>query len=340
MPQVKRKADASSEQFLATAYAPYCVNEEGIVINSKTGAILSQRDHCGYRLVTLRIAGESKPCLVHLLVIRAFHGPPPPRHSCDHIDRNRSNNHISNLRWATSQEQRQNSSAHRRPGGQRAVTLTDLNGNVTHFASVVTAMTVVAPDRHATSSGVYKALAKGHPIHGHTWKYATFSATNIVPIPSAFVGGTRGYSVSEEGYVKTPTGRLSRGTLRLTGYVSISIDQKEYRVHRLVAAAHLPKPDGADTVNHIDGNKQNNHATNLEWTTAAGNSQHSFAHGLSKVSSGRKVKRQTLSNGRQEVFASVREAAEATGDVRRSCNITACCKGRQKSAYGFIWQYV
>ncbi|WP_316391807.1 NUMOD4 domain-containing protein [Citrobacter farmeri] len=53
-------------------------------------------------------------------------------------------------------------------------------------------------------------------------------------------------------------------------------------VSRVVAEAFCKKPDGCDVVNHIDGNKLNNHADNLEWTTVKGNTQHSYANGLQK----------------------------------------------------------
>ena len=40
---------------------------------------------------------------------------------------------------------------------------------------------------------------------------------------------------------------------------------KSYHVHRLVAEAFIPNPNGYDTVDHIDGNKLNNNVENLQW---------------------------------------------------------------------------
>lgn len=48
------------------------------------------------------------------------------------------------------------------------------------------------------------------------------------------------------------------------------------RVHRLVALYFCEKHEGCNVVNHIDSDKTNNHASNLEWTTISGNTKHCF----------------------------------------------------------------
>jgi len=51
-------------------------------------------------------------------------------------------------------------------------------------------------------------------------------------------------------------------------------------VHRLVALAWVPNPFGLPQVNHIDGDKGNNHASNLEWVDNSRNQKHAHKHGL------------------------------------------------------------
>ena len=53
-------------------------------------------------------------------------------------------------------------------------------------------------------------------------------------------------------------------------------------IHVLVALAFVDRPDGTDEVNHKDGDKARNHATNLEWSTRLENVRHSIRTGLRK----------------------------------------------------------
>ena len=57
---------------------------------------------------------------------------------------------------------------------------------------------------------------------------------------------------------------------------------KSYRVHRLVALAFVPNKNGYPDVNHLDGDKLNNCAINLEWSNDSLNISHAYATGLCK----------------------------------------------------------
>lgn len=70
----------------------------------------------------------------------------------------------------------------------------------------------------------------------------------------------------------------SNGYLKLT--LSRNGKSKQVSVHRLVALHYLPNPYQRDQVNHIDGNKLNNHVSNLEWVTPEKNINHALEVGL------------------------------------------------------------
>ncbi len=65
--------------------------------------------------------------------------------------------------------------------------------------------------------------------------------------------------------------------------------KKTFRVHRLVMTVFHPIQNMDDMeVNHIDGNKQNNTLSNLQWCTASENQLHAFQIGLQKPRKGEK----------------------------------------------------
>lgn len=87
------------------------------------------------------------------------------------------------------------------------------------------------------------------------------------------------YSVTYDGVVRNDrTGHILKPVTSNSGYCCVKLwDRgrgKNSFVHRLVALAFVPNPDNKPEVNHIDGDKKNNSASNLEWVTAAENKRH------------------------------------------------------------------
>src|SRR5712692_5415205 len=82
--------------------------------------------------------------------------------------------------------------------------------------------------------------------------------------------------------------RARRGSVSKEGYrraiLSNGAFKKYVDVHRLVALAFIPNPEGKPEVNHIDTNKKNNVVSNLEWATQEENRAHAMRMGLIKAS--------------------------------------------------------
>lgn len=70
------------------------------------------------------------------------------------------------------------------------------------------------------------------------------------------------------------------------GYLKVKHKSKAYLVHRLVAFKYLRKGHTTETVNHIDGNKNNNNINNIEWMTFSENAKHSWLNNLAKPCKG------------------------------------------------------
>ena len=114
----------------------------------------------------------------------------------------------------------------------------------------------------------------------------------LIPIP-----GAAGYLVNDQGDVfNLRPGRgcglyLSKSVDR-SGYCSYKLQwdgsakRSTAMTHRLVALAFIPNPEGKPTVNHKDGNKQNNHVSNLEWATMREQQLHAINTGLRVIQRG------------------------------------------------------
>lgn len=157
------------------------------------------------------------------------------------------------------------------------------------------------------------------------------------------------YQVSDEGQVRRilKDGR-TRPVKGKEGSKYYSVDlcvhgkSKAYNVHRLVAETFLPKPEGMTEVNHIDGNKKNNHVENLEWVTQKGNLIHAMEqlHHFPFGKPARKVNCINAETGEViQSFPSLADAARAVGKASARTGITLVCQGMQNKAYGYKWEY-
>lgn len=104
-------------------------------------------------------------------------------------------------------------------------------------------------------------------------------------------------------------------------------------VHRMVAETWIPNPNNYEEVNHINGNKDDNRAENLEWVTPSENIRHAYRTGLKKVE-GTPIR--IVETG--EIFESISECARRIGGYQPS--ISACLAGRQSTHLGYHFEYV
>ncbi len=89
-------------------YEKYSINREGVVMrewkNGTKTEIKGSIGRNGYRMVSLTKQGKTKHFTVHRLLAIYFIPNPDNKPICDHINRDRSDNRIENLRWVTTHE--------------------------------------------------------------------------------------------------------------------------------------------------------------------------------------------------------------------------------------------
>lgn len=97
---IKGKMKEFRQIVIAGIKTSYSVSTDGIVTNTKTGKVLKQATHSGYKNVG--ILGKTQR--VHRLVAQAFLSNPENKPWINHIDGCRSNNNLVNLEWCTPRE--------------------------------------------------------------------------------------------------------------------------------------------------------------------------------------------------------------------------------------------
>ena len=157
------------------------------------------------------------------------------------------------------------------------------------------------------------------------------------------------YYVSSCGKVFGCTGNEMKQETTNRGYkrISLSINGKHERwsIHRLVALLFIPNPEQKLEVNHIDGNKENNDVSNLEWCSRSENEKHAHLNGLKpnmvkgKFGKDHIASRPFVCVETGKIYNCQRELAEELGDgMEGVSHITRACKYGLLD-HGFHWRY-
>lgn len=114
------------------------------------------------------------------------------------------------------------------------------------------------------------------PVDGYEGLYEVSSLGRVKSLTRTRRQPAKNGSTSTHTY----EGRILHPVRQNNGYLNVNLCGKVVGVHRLVAAAFIPNDDNLPQVNHLDGNKANNVAENLEWCTAKQNTRHAISMGL------------------------------------------------------------
>lgn len=127
------------------------------------------------------------------------------------------------------------------------------------------------------------------------------------------------------------------------GYLQVCLCKdnkvKKMYVHRVVSQSFSPNPDNLPHVNHKDEVVTNNRVSNLKWCTSKYNCNYGTRNSKIAKSRLKPVVMYDKQGNKLKEFKSLLDAERYLNKPKGNSQISRCCKGKRKSAYGYIWKY-
>ena len=314
----------------------YEISSYGNIRNFKTKRILKyQTNYGGYNYITLL----KKTYYIHRLVACAFIENNDNKPTVNHINKIRNDNYYKNLEWATYKEQSKcKDYINIKSNNNRIIYQLDKNtGNIIEeFMTIKDAAFKITNNKNKYKNISLCALGKIKTAYGYKWKYK--ENINLLNEQWEFITISNKeniYQISNYGRIKNnKTNRILKQTIDNHGYYNYD----KNLIHRLVSKTFLTPILNFNVVNHIDGNKLNNHYKNLEWTDNKGNVEHAIKNGLRK-----NIKKVAHIDINKNIIKIYNSCSEASRELNVNCrSVNKCCKGLLKSCgkYKYMFKYL
>ena len=321
----------------------YMASSLGKIWSIRSSKYLKSTLRNGYPSVSLSKNNHKKTRAVHTLIAKAFLTIPEniTKPVVNHKNGIKTDDRLENLEWTN----HRGNAIH----AQNNMLKTPHTRKVSQYKDGVLIATYNSIAEAEQMTGINGRNIVRYCKHQRTckdfdWKYddETEETLLIETVESKEIPGYEKYRITPSGEIyNTKYNKWMKLKKTEEGYLQIGLrskgmEEQDMFVHRLVALLYIPNDDMTLVVNHKNGLKQDNRVENLEWVTQAQNMLHAY-NCLNINTFKRKVVQIDVNNNIIAVFDSIKDANIATGVDNSS--IVRVCKGKQKSAGGWMWKY-
>lgn len=322
-----------------------------------------------YLTVCLYKDKKCKRAYIHRLVAEAFIDNPLGLKFVDHKNTCRHDNCVSNLRWVSNIQNLQNPITRQHlsqsaKGDYSYEYEYILEAKKTPKRKPYSYIPIVSTEDFLKTNS--HPGEEWKPISGFEHEYMISNLGRVLSLPKTIIHRGR-ESFTRHKFLNPSIGG--------DGYYRVCLNGKFYRLHRVIATAFIPNPEGKPCIDHINAIRTDNRIENLRWVTHKENMNNPINRDFQKANSlgrkqssatiekrisklrgkkrtkeqrvalrqsliekkGRSVSQYDLNHKLIATYPSISTAHEHTGIT--ASLIHACCNNRQKTSGGFIWEY-
>lgn len=333
------------EWVIIKEFPNYKISNSGIVKNFKTNNIIKQV-LCGqYYKVTLNDSPNKKlkNYKIHRLVGEYFITNPDNFNIIDHIDGDKLNNNVTNLRWCSPSTNVNNWYSKRTKYNK--IEQYNLQNELLKTWNSVSS---IEKELNIKGGSIRGCCNGNMPTYkGFIWKYTqqdrkqqsktTIDLSNYVCIGKINGNDFSKYSISKDGSIIINTKKQKEITFFTTHHKYKSVylytntkTKFQLLVHKIINKV-LKNGNYDDIIDHIDSNRVNNTIENLESVTRKENTIRAVGKSVKQID--------IKTNELIKIFRSLQDAFSELNKTY-GANIRLVCNGERKSAFGYKWEWV